>query len=74
VLKLIDITEDKQPNLGDLIIDPSDNALGVVYDINKQERFKEYSVYWPYCLDGLNNSLDTQENPISVLRFKLIHT
>jgi hypothetical protein len=75
VLKLIDITADNLPNIGDMIIDPSDDAIGVIYNIQKPElKSKQYLVYWLYCDGHINNSFDTQETEFTLLNFRLIPT
>ena len=67
VLKLIDITEDNLPYIGDLITDPEDGAIGIIYDINP----KNYMVYWT-CVK--NEPFDTKETDHSLTGLKLIPT
>jgi hypothetical protein len=69
VLTLIKITQDNLPSIGDLITDPEDGAVGVVYDI----RLKTYLVYWIH-LQQDERVLDTKENPYSLESFRLIPT
>lgn len=68
MLTLIDIEENKLPNIGDLVTDTSDGSIGLVYDI----RLKTYLVYWIHMKNDM--VLDTKETPYSLYSFKLIPT
>lgn len=66
MLKLIDIEENSLPNIGDLICDPNDGAVGLIYDI----KLKTHLVYWIHISDELY----TKESQYSLMDFKLIPT
>lgn len=67
MLKLIDIEENNLPNVGDLIFDPNDGAVGLVYDI----KLKTHLVYWIHIV---HDELYTQESQYSLMDLKLIAT
>lgn len=69
MLTLIDITQENLPNIGDLITDPHDDSIGIVYDIE----LKTYKVYWIH-LQQDERVLDTKETCYSLESFKLIPT
>lgn len=70
MLTLIEITQENLPNIGDLITDPQDDSIGLVYDI----KLKTYMVYWIRLQREDQNFLDTQENCFTLESFRLIPT
>jgi hypothetical protein len=72
MIKTKRITKDYEPVIGDLVVDPTDEALGVIFKTVIKGDKTSWAVYWTHMQGSTNGNLETIESVHTLESFLLI--
>jgi hypothetical protein len=72
MIKTKQITKDYEPAIGDLIVDPSDESLGVVFKTIIKGDKTSWAVHWTHMQGSTSGNLETTESVCTLEAFLLI--